>query len=306
MKQKLGIAAVVLALGALGVLGTASLGRTQAGAKISLGIYTPSIAFANSQDRFRYVQRLAKAIEQGTGTKVEAKAFTSLSALKRQRADFAIIDAQCVAVNPRWNVLARAKVGGKTSQQWALYSSQGGNMNALRGKRLSFVRMGCQDENFVFNAMLDSEIGKGFFGGRNGKPDVPAAVAEVASYKGAEAVFAPVGNQKGLTRVFTASAVPTPAFVQLNSSVSKSLSDKIQAAVVGYGGGGAISGWAKADDSAYRALRAKMRTQVKRPVFAAPPPVRIDARDILVDPKTLNQTESTDIGQHFERPADTL
>ena len=131
MKQKLGIAAVVLALGALGVAGTSSLGRTQATKALTVAIYTPSIAFANSADRLRYVQRLAKAIEQGAGVeKVNARAFTNLAGLKRQRPDFAIIDAQCVAVNPRWDVVARAKVDGKTSQQWALYSSEGSSMPA--------------------------------------------------------------------------------------------------------------------------------------------------------------------------------
>jgi hypothetical protein len=50
--------------------------------------------------------------------------------------------------------------------------------------------------------MLDSEVDPAFFAGRVGKPDITAAVAEVASYKGAAAVFAPVGSQKGLTKLF--------------------------------------------------------------------------------------------------------
>jgi hypothetical protein len=77
-------------------------------------------------------------------------------------------------------------------------------MQALKGKKLAFVQMGCKDKEFMEHAMLESEVGLQFFSGQVGKPDIAGAVAEVASYKGAEAVFAPVGQQRGSPRCWTA------------------------------------------------------------------------------------------------------
>jgi hypothetical protein len=222
--------------------------------------------------------------------------------LRRQKVDFAIIEAQCYATNMKGKLLANAKVGGSDKRRWALYSSLGPSMQALRGKKLAYIKMGCKDTAFLENAMLESEVDLGFFGGRVGKPDLGGTVAEVAARKGAQAVFAPVGSQKGLTKVFDTGSVPNPAFVQLNTNLPAGISTKVRAAVTRYGGGGAISGWKGADAGAYKSLRGRMGKRVKRGIFASPSPVRVDAKDILVDPKTLSETEQTGIRQHFQAP----
>ena len=188
--------------------------------KLTIGIYAPSVEFGTAQQRLTYVQSLAKAIETNTGIKTEAQSFASLGALKSGKVDFAIVDGQCYAANLGWKLLANAEVGGGTTRTWALYASGASDMQGLRGKKLAFIQMGCNDKAFVDNAMLETEIDDTFFASRVGKPDLSAAVAEVASLKGAQAVFAPAGAQKGLTKVFDTGAVPNPAFVQLNTSVS--------------------------------------------------------------------------------------
>jgi hypothetical protein len=271
-------------------------------AKLTVGIFAPTVDFGTAQQRLTYVQSLAKAIESNTGIKTEAQSFASLGALKSGKVDFAIVDGPCYATNLGWKLLADAEVGGGTTRQWALYSSAGDSMQGLRGKKLAYVQMGCNDKAFIDNAMLESEVNDAFFSARVGKPDLAASVAEVASYKGAQAVFAPVGAHKGLTKVFDTGAVPNPAFVQLDTAIPSAVADKVASAVIGFGGGGAIAGWAAAAKGPYQALAGRMGRAVKRPVFASPEIARIDAKDVLIDPPTLDKPAATDILQHVARP----
>lgn len=293
------ILAVAVAAGALAI----KPGTSQpAPSKLVVGIYAPSVEFGTSQQRLDYVQGLAKAIEAQTGVKTEAKPFASFSALKSAGVDFAILDGQCYATNLGWNILANAKIGDGTSRSWALYASGGGNMQALKGKKLAYVQTGCNDNGFIDNAMLESEVDAGFFAARVGKPDLTAAVAEVASYKGAQAVFAPSGSQKGLEKVFDTGAVPNPAFVQINSKVPASTVASVGTAVTRFGGGGAISGWTSPSKGAYQGLAGRMGKVVKRSVFAPPAPVRFEVKDVLIEPGSLNEAASPDVDLHFEDP----
>jgi hypothetical protein len=304
--RRLAVAAILL--GAVGaVLLFTRTGQSQANpAKLTIGIYAPSVEFGTAQQRLQYVQGLAKAIESSTSVKTDAQAFASFDALRRAAPDFAILEGQCYAANASWRVLGNAQIGGSTSRNWALYSSVGPSMGRLQGKKLAYVQTRCNDAGFIDHAMLESEVDSSFFAARVGKPDLTAAVAEVASYKGAEAVFAPAGAHKGLTKVFDTGPVPNPAFVQLNGKLAPALTSKVQSAVTGYGGAGAISGWAAGSRSPYQALSGRMARSVKRGVFAAPDPVRFDSRDVLIDPTTLGDTDLTGIKQHFEEPGDRL
>ena len=275
-------------------------------AKLVVGLFAPSVEFGTSQAKLAYVQGLAKAIESQVGIKTEAQSFASLDALRKGGVDFAIVDGQCVASNLGWKVLANAQIGGGTTRPWALYASTGADMQALRGKKLAFVATGCGDNAFIDHAMLESEVDAGFFAARVGKPDLTAAVAEVASYKGAQAVFAPAGSQKNLTKVFDTGAVPNPGFVVVRSGQPESVVDKVGAAVVGYGGGGAISGWAGASKQPFQALAGRMGRSSKRGVFAIPEPVRFDGRDVLVVPPSLDEPATTGVLQHFVTPPDRM
>ena len=197
--------------------------------------------------------------------KTTAQVYATASALEADKVDFAVLDGQCVATHGNWRLLASSLVGGATTRPYALYASTGADMQALRGKKLAFVQTGCNDAGFIDNAMLESEVDASFFAGRAGKPDLTAAVAEVVSYKAAQAVFAPVGAAKGLTKVFDTAAVPTPGFVHLGSKLPPELVDKVGAAVVGFGGGGAIAGWTKPAREPYQAARGAARHDRRRP-----------------------------------------
>lgn len=305
--RKLSIILPTLAIAAAAAVLVIRPGTTQpAPGKLTVGIYAPSVEFGTAQDRLSYVQGLAKAIEAQTGIKTEAKSFASFSALKGAGADFAIVDAQCYASNLGWNLLANAQVGGSGTRAWAMFSGAGGDMQGLKGKKLAYVQTGCNDNGFIDNAMLETEVDPAFFSARVGKPDLTAAVAEVASYKGAQAVFAPSGSQKGLTKVFDTASIPNPAFVQLNGKVPAAVAGKVGDAVVKYGGGGAISGWSSPNKGAYSSLAGRMGKVVKRGIFAAPEAVRFDVKDVLIEPATLDEFARTGVRQHFEQPPERM
>jgi hypothetical protein len=288
---------------ACALAGLTTVAAAQPAQKITIGIYAPSVEFGAAQARLAYVQGLARAIEQATGMKTEAQSYANVSALKKDAVDFAIIDGMCYATNLGWKLLATATIGGGTTRPWALYSSVGDSMQALKGKKLAFIGTGCNDAGFIDNAMLESEVDPAFFGGRSAKPDLTAAVAEVASYKAAQAVFAPAGAGKGLTKVFDTAAVPNPAFVEISGKLPPAVVNTVAASVIGYGGAGAIAGWTKPARDIYAALAARMGKVVKAGVFASADPVRIDARDALIEPPTLRETAVVDVRHHFVRPS---
>ncbi len=287
---------------ALPALLVATSAAAQPAHKITIGIYAPSVEFGAAQARVAYVQALAKAIEQNTGIQTVAQSYANVGALKKDNVDFAIIDGPCYATNLGWKLLAAATIGGGTTRAWGLYASGAGGMQALKGKKLAFIATGCNDAGFVDNAMLDGEVAPSFFGARVGKLDLTAAIAEVASYKTAQAVFAPAGAAKGLTKVFDTGMVPNPAFVDVSGKLPASVVDKVAATVTGYGGGGAITSWAKPAREPYAALAGRLAKVTKVGVFATPEPVRIDSKDVLVEPPTIRDTAMVDVRHHFVRP----
>jgi hypothetical protein len=288
------------------VLLLGGVAHAQAPEKLTVGIYAPSIDFGTAQAKLAYMQGLAKAIETNTGIKTEAQAYATLAALRKDNVDFAIIDGQCVATNTGWKLLAAANIGGGTTRPWALFATGADTMQALKGKKLAFVQTGCNDAGFVDNAMLESEVDAGFFGGRVGEKDLTGAVADVSSYKTAQAVFAPVDAGKSLKKIFDTGSVPNPAFVELAAKLPAGVSDKVASAVIGYGGSGAIAGWARPSRDPYVALASRLARANKVPVFATPDPVRVDAKDVLIDPPTLRDPALVGVRHHFVRGGERM
>src|SRR5262249_49857233 len=97
-------------------------------------------------------------------------------------------------------------------------------------------------------------------------------------------------------------AVPNPAFVEISGKLPPAIVDRVAASVIGYGGAGAISGWTKPAREIYTALATRMGKVVKAGVFASADPVRIDARDALIEPPTMRDTAVVDVRHHFVRP----
>ncbi len=267
--------------------------------KLTLGIYAPTVEFGAATARLAYIKSLAAAIEQSTGMQVDAQSYANLGALQRAGVDFAIVDGPCYATNLGWKLLANANVGGGTSRAWALFAGAAGDLGSLRGKKLAYVA-GCSDAAFVDNAMFESEVDAGFFGARVAKQDLTGALAEVASYRTAQAVFAPIAAAKGLTKIFDTGSVPNPAFVVVGKPPAP-IVDKVASAVLGFGGGGAIAGWSKPDRTIYNVFAGRLQRAVKAGVFAVPEPVRIDAKDVLVEPPSLREPGTVDVRRHWVR-----
>lgn len=270
---------------------------------ITIGLYAPTVEFGAAQARLAYVQGLAKAIEQNTGLRAEAQSYATIAALKKSGVDYAIIDGVCYATNLGWKLLATAMIGGATTRPWALYASSADSMQALKGKRLAFIQTGCNDAGFVDNAMLDSEVDPAFFGARSGKSDLTAAIADVTSYKTSDAVFAPAGSAKSLIKVFDTGVVPNPAFVEIAGKQPPGVSDKVAAAVIGYGAAWAITGWSRPTREIYTTLAAQLGRSVKAGIPANPEIVRLDAKDVLIEPASLKDTALIDVRHHFVRAA---
>lgn len=283
--------AVIFALVCVGAVGSAARADTS---KLTIGIYAPSAELGTPQAKLAYVQSLAKAVESATGIPTEGQTFASLSALNASKVDFAIEDGICFASSPSGTLVASATIGGATARPWALFSSGSADFSSLKGKKLAFVQTGCSDAAFVDNAMLDSEVDPAFFGSRVGKADLAAAIAEVASYKNADAVFAPASAGKGLTKVFDTGSAPAPALVQ-RGKLPADVAEKAIGAITGTSG---PLGWTKPSKEVYSGFGARLGRAVKPGVFAPPEAVRLDAKDVLIDPATLKESASVDVKHH--------
>jgi hypothetical protein len=271
-------------------------------AKLTIGVYAPSVQFDTAQARLAYAQGLAKAIEQATAIPTTADVYATLAALKKAAPDYAIIDGLCYATNLNYKLLANAKVGEGTTRTYALWSNAGETMQSLKGKKLAYVSTGCNDNGFIDNAMLESEVDAKFFGARQPEKDLTGAVASVQSYKTAQAVFAPASSVKGLTKVFDTGPVPNPAFVEVNNTLPNNVTDKVGAAVVGYGGSGAISGWARPSRDAYANLGSRLAPVRKQGVFAQAEGVKLNSNEVMLEPSTLKEPQYVAVRHHFQRP----
>jgi hypothetical protein len=295
------VAVVVASVAAVAFVQQRKTGAQAEPAQLLVGLYAPSAAFPDNAARLAYVQGLAKAIQTATGIPTTGKAYTKLGDLTGAKPDFAVVDGLCVAAKSPGTVLAVAAIGGDTKQGWALWS-RGDKLDALKGKKLAYVKTGCRDSDFIDNAMLRGEVKSGvWFGGLVEKVDVAAAVATVRDVKQADAVFAPASLAKGLSKVIDTGVVPTPAFVQANKAVPAATAQKVQSAVLAYAAaGGGIDGWRAAAQGGYQGLATRMGGRNKRPVMTPPDKVDINDQDVIVVPQS--PTEQAGVKQHFWEP----
>src|SRR5262249_62305724 len=67
--------------------------------QLTVAMYAPAAAFADSSARVAYIQGLAKAIQQKTGQATTGKIFVRLGDLLAAKPDFALIAGQCLAAH---------------------------------------------------------------------------------------------------------------------------------------------------------------------------------------------------------------
>ncbi len=216
-------------------------GAQETSPRLTIGLYAPVIGFRTAAERLQYVQGLAAEIEKATGVPTTGKSFARFSDLLRERPHFAIVDGVCATTRSLGTVLLSAAIDGETEESWGLFSTQVQSFQELEGQKIASVGRGCADMAFLAHAMLRSEVPLSFFAGVVRKPTIDGAVAAVASYKEAAAVFAPERLGRGMRRLFIAGAVPTPVLIQMSRRVGD-VAPKV-ARVVSASQLGRASGW---------------------------------------------------------------
>jgi hypothetical protein len=132
--------------------------------------------------------------------------------------------------------------------------------------------------------MVDGEVRvREFFGEKVRPPDIASAV-EAVKLKRADAVFAPVNECKGLTKVAETDRVPNAAFCDVNSTPSDVVS-KVRQAVLSHGVQAALDGWKQEGPAPYKALQGAMAARAKRPIMAEPDVIKMQDLDILIPPQ---------------------
>ena len=271
----------MLALALAGVVVGAETARAQpAQERLVLAFHAPSLPFRDTASRLAYLKTLADAIASNIGRPVEPRLYSSMTQLRKAAPDFAIVEAQCLSA-ASWDPLASARIGGKTTRSWALYAARGETIAGLRGKKLAYGASGCRDDDFIENALFDSEVRLGYFRGTSPKSTVGGAVAEVTSVRAAAAVFAPSGQGGGLVSLFDAGDVANPVLVAVNGRLGKNVVDDVGKAARRFGSSGVIDGWSDPDERALTDLRRQMRGSRRRLIFADAPTVRLPYRDFL-------------------------
>jgi hypothetical protein len=95
--------------------------------------------------------------------------------------------------------------------------------------------------------------------------------------------------------------VPNPAFVEVNSALPNNVTNTVAAAVIGYGGGGAISGWSKPAREPYAALASRLTPVRKQGIFSPADSAKIDSRDVMSDMASLKDPWYVAVRHHFVR-----
>jgi hypothetical protein len=90
-------------------------------------------------------------------------------------------------------------------------------------------------------------------------------------------------------------------FVEVAGKLPAATSEKVAAAVIGYGGSGAIGGWTKPSRDAYQALAGRLSPVKKAGMFATPELSRLEAKDVMIDPPSLKEPAYVAVRHHFVR-----
>jgi len=241
----------------------------------SLGIYVPTAPFASS-DRVRaHANALGKAIEARAKVNISVRVFFRYADLLRARPHLAVLESRCAATQRGATILASAVVRGATSERWGLYSSRATAVPKLKGGKIVHVPTGCVDKRFMAHTLLHSELPLSFFGPRISRRTARLAATATAKDT-AVAAFLPASVAGGLKRIYDAGSVPGPALVALRP-LPGALKQAIIAAASAFTSGTAITGYRGGGGSHYKQLAAALKRRTKRPIFAAPKNVRVNA-----------------------------
>lgn len=243
---------------------------------LGVGLYAPAAPFAGTSARQDYVSRLAKHLGAATGVKAVGRVYSRAgdfaSAVKAGDLQFAVVDAAYLAsLGSPYTVLAVATRGGDTDSSWQLVTRGSESTIAeLKGKTLLCPAIGGRETEFVTNALLGGEIGKGFFAKIDTSPDVASALTALGLDRADAAVF-PGGLDlpSGATKLATLPSVPWPVLVAF-SSASGERRTQVLDAVGTFDGGDILGGFDRGGGDAVKALARRFGKSERRGPMVTP------------------------------------
>ncbi len=265
---------------------------------LTLGIYCPNCQFGGSGERWGYINRLARHLENITKIPTRARAFGSAGAFSGgvAKVDFAVVDPVYMCrQGGRFRVLLTGRLGGGSRASWGLFArSATGGVMGLKGQRLIMAESGGAEASLAEGLLAGQIAVRKFFGSVRQAPDLVSAIAAVRGGS-ADAVFAPRVMGAGLAQVYAAGSVPNAAFVLVRKDLPSGLVSKIRAAVRGYGATG-VGGWG--DPAGYSCAFGRKRYSM---AVARPRVVRFSGRGI-VDLDLESDFVLPDVRKYFWRP----
>lgn len=260
------VAAVVVALFALGLAGVA------AAEPVRVGVFVPSTPFEGTGARLEFATRLARHIggDDAVG-RVYGRASDFAAALRKGEIDLAVADATYLAaVGGSHAVLAVAVRGGDTRTTWDLVArGQIDSVLGLEGKTVLTPAIGGREAAFVNEALLGGELRPDFLRVEV-SPDVLSALAALGLGK-ADAAVVPSGLAlpAGTNRVATLPAVSWPLLIA-SPRTSADLQARAAERALTFSSSGAITGFRSATSDAYRSLARRFGRPVRRGPMALP------------------------------------
>jgi hypothetical protein len=272
------------------VLATAAVAPRAATAEtLAVGVFAPSAPFESTAARVDLATKLAAALgtavdADGVG-KVYGRAGDFAAAVKKGEIQVAVVDATYLATagTAGGTVVAISTRDGDASRPWQLVARGGAaDVLALKGKKLLVPSVGGREVDFVLNAQLGGELGKGFFASIASTPDTASTLAALGLGKADAAVVpADAALPTGVVRVATLPVVPGPVLV-VYGGASADRRAALATAAAAFRGDAVITGFRADDGDAVRALGKRFTLHPRRGPMAVPS-VRIVVGELVAD-----------------------
>jgi len=207
---------------ALALLGL-SARATGAEKPLAVGLFAPSAPFTSTSERLEFANALAQKLAERLGApsglgRVYARGSDLANAVKRGELDFAVVDAAYAATqNLPYPVLAAAMRNGATSSPWEIVARPGiKSLLDLRGKGVAIPTTAGREESFLYQVLLEGEMGAARFGRIAVVPDAASAALAVSLGR-ADAACVPSGLRlpTGVSHLVTLARVSWPLLIAL-------------------------------------------------------------------------------------------
>ncbi len=187
-----------------------------------VAIYAPNLDFKDGSERNAYVNKVAKALSDETGSNWEGRAYGRASDFEAARSsvDVAILDADYFSSKGgSLKPVAMLSANGQTTRPLKVIAKKGGSdkLYHYRNKKLAVVANSSLANSFVTASALGNEIkASDYFTSIDEVRDVRSAINAVEMGK-ADITLVFDGYDAGFTTVYTSAAVGLP-IIALNAS----------------------------------------------------------------------------------------